>query len=415
MSDQQLFDSKSQPIPPLRPDLQLIPVQENGNVLLFFRDQRGYATPDFALNREAGQLLTLFDGQKSINDLESYMGNGVGKDDLLTFIRFLDKNRLLASDYFEQYAEEVEQDYEQSDVHPSVTAGSSYPQDPDELKQYLDKAFAGHDSDQSEEHAPLPKALYAPHIDPRVALESYVKAFTPIRTLKPKRVVLLATSHYAGFYPEIYHERPFVLVNKDFKLPLGTIRRDKQTIRELINADTQAGITTRDRAHRMEHSIELHLLFLSYLWNQDFRIVPFLIRGLDELYYMKKGALGQQLANFSALLSEKFSEDDNTFFLISGDLAHFGKKFGDRSAASTMFDEVATFDQQFLKYGSQNDRSALLDLMKENYDPYRICGFPPLYTFLQSMPDLKGEILSYDLWDERERNSAVTFGSILYK
>ncbi|NIT60682.1 MAG: AmmeMemoRadiSam system protein B, partial [Aliifodinibius sp.] len=138
MSTKQLFDSKSQPIPPLRRDLQIIPVQDNGNALLYFHDQRGYSTPDFALKREAGQLLSLFDGQKSINDLEQHLGTGISKDDLLQFIKLLDKNRVLASDYFENHAERVEAEYEASTVHQSVTAGSSYPADPNELRDYLD-------------------------------------------------------------------------------------------------------------------------------------------------------------------------------------------------------------------------------------------------------------------------------------
>ena len=413
MSKNKLFDSKSLSIPPLRQDIQIIPVQENESTYLYFHDQRGYATSDFALKREAGQLLSLFDGQKSINDLTPHLGNDISKDDLLQFIQLLDKNRVLASDYFESHAETIEAQYESADVHPSVTAGGSYPADPNELKTYLDEGFAKHIDEDIEitEHA---KALYAPHIDPRVALDNYINAFAPIKNLTPKRVVILATSHYAGLYPDIYQNNPFILVDKDFELPLATIASDQHAIEKLLNSDTDLGITTQDRAHRMEHSIELHLLFLSYLWDHNYEIVPFVVRGLDDLYYMKDGQLGKQLHNFSNKLRILFGEDEETFFLISGDLAHFGKKFGDSSPASTMFDDVKQFDKRFLNYGSNNNSEAMLELMKDQYDPYRICGFPPLYTFLQSMPDLKGDILSYDLWDERERESAVTFGSILY-
>lgn len=414
MNNENLFSSKTKPIPELRRDLQIIPVQDNGSTLLYFHDQRGYATQDFALRREAGQLLSLFDGQKSINDLEPYLGKGVNKDDLLQFIKLLDKNRVLASDYFKNHAETVETEYEASTTHQAVTAGSSYPANPNELRDYLDEAFAKY-AKGNIKAVNSAKALYAPHIDPRVALDSYIKAFAPIRNLQPKRVVMLATSHYAGIYPDLYQNDPFILINKDFEMPLGTIPRDEKAIEELQHADTDVGISSLDRAHRMEHSLELHLLFLSYLWDHHFEIVPFLTRGLDDLFYMEEGYLSQQLDNFSILLNKKYGNDDDTFFLISGDLAHVGKKFGDDSPAATMFDDIENFDKLFLDFGSNNDRESMLALMKEEYDPYRICGFPPLYTFLQTMPDLKGKVLSYDLWDERERDSAVTFGSILYQ
>ena len=414
MSNSKLFNSLTEPIPQVRNDIQIIPIEENGSPYLYFHDERGYATANLALHREAGTLLSLIDGRKSVDDLESYLGEDVTKQDLLQFIQFLDKNRLLASEHLRAHINRTEEAYEKSDLHESVTAGSSYPEEPTELRQYLSEAFEKHADTHQAEFNGQPKALYAPHIDPRVALDSYVKAFAPIRELKPQRVVVIATSHYAGMYPEIYKEEPFVLVNKDFKLPLGTIQRDSEAIKMLVQAEGNTGITVHDRAHRMEHSIELHLLFLSYLWDHDFKVVPFLTRGLDDLYYMEDGYLGEQLENFSSLLNKKFGDDQDTFFLISGDLSHIGKKFGDSEAASTMFDKVNRFDKKFLEYGSQNKRGDLLELMKTDMDPYRICGFPPLYTFLQSMPELKGEILSYDLWDERERESAVSFGSILF-
>jgi len=343
MANDKLFNSTTEPIPEVRRDLQIIPIEENGDSYLYFHDQRGYATPDLALNQQVGTLLSLLDGQKSIDDLKPYMSADVGEQELLQFIQFLDKHRLLSSDYFLQHARSIEREYEESTLHQSVTAGGSYPKAPEALRQHLDEAFSTIQAPTPESENP--KALYAPHIDPRVALDSYAKAFAPLRNLTPKRVVIIATSHYAGLYPDLYKESPFVLINKDFELPHGIIQRDKDAIQELQKAEGANGISLQDRAHRMEHSIELHLLFLRYIWQHDFQVVPFLVRGLDDLYYMKDGHLGQQLEHFSSLLRNRFGVDDETFFLISGDLAHFGNKFGDEQAASTMFDEVEQFDR----------------------------------------------------------------------
>lgn len=413
MAKDNFFSSETKPIPEVRRDIEIIPIQDNGDSYLFFRDPRRYAPPELALHRDTETLLSLLDGRKSINDLEAYLGTNVTKQDVLQFVQFLDKNRLLNSTFFSEYAQKKERDYEQSNTHQSVTAGSSYPQNPKELTAYLDEAFNQYTTNGIVQKTP-PKALYAPHIDPRVALDSYVKAFAPIKKLQPERVVILATSHYSGWYPELYEDHPFILVDKDFDLPLKTIKRDTEVI-EYLQSYEDCGIALHDRAHRMEHSIELHLLFLSYLWQHDFSIVPFLVSDLQELLYLDDGHQGQLLNRFSTLLNDQFAQDDKTFFLISGDLAHVGKKFGDKQPASTLFEQVEAFDQQFMHHGSSNRPKKLLKLMAQNIDPYRICGFPPLYTFLNSMPDLKGEVINHDLWDERERESAVTFGSILYR
>jgi AmmeMemoRadiSam system protein B len=416
-----LFCSKSEPIPSIRRDLQLIPIQDNGQSYIYFYDSMGYATPDFALDSSAGAIINLMDGRKSIEDLRPFLGDGITTDQLLEYIQFLDKNRVLHSEYFQQHSAYLEQQYEQSDIHQSATAGFSYPKKPEALKKYLHENFARANYWKNESAISdrnTIRALYAPHIDPRVGLESYAEAFSAISHLRPKRVVILATSHYAGLHPEVYGETPFIISSKDFDLPLGTIKTDKQGIRELLDKhgenETDAGITDRDRAHRMEHSIELHLLFLSYLWDHDFKIIPILVSSLEEVLYMKKGHRGQQLENFAKLINGKYGMDRETLFLISGDLSHIGKKFGDDQPAQYLFKEVKAFDRQFMDHASHSRHSKLRELMSESYDPYRICGFPPLYTFLKCMPKLKGDIINYDLWHEEERESAVSFGSILY-
>ena len=413
MNKLEIFNSKTDSIPPIRRDLEIIPVQENGNSYLYFHDSLGYATQNFALDQQAARVLNLLDGRKSIESLSPYLGEEVNKDQLLDYIQFLDEHRLLHSDYFKKYAEEVEQKYEASHIHESVTAGLSYPTDPDELKNYLDEAFSKVESSE-DKHPKNIRALYAPHIDPRVGLDSYAKAFSAIRHLKPKRVVILATSHYAGMYPDVYENKPFIINNKDFKTPLGTIQADKNAIHSLLENASEFGLTNKDRAHRIEHSIELHLLFLSYIWNHTYSIVPILVNGFDELLYMPDGYQGEQIDAFARHLGQQFGDDKDTFFLISGDLAHVGKKFGDAQPARQLFEEVKQFDKQFLEAAEQGSEENMLELIKEDLDPYHTCGFPPLYTFLKSMADLKGNTISYDLWDEHERESAVSFASIIY-
>tara|TARA_R110000868_G_scaffold259361_5_gene517294 strand:+ start:59196 stop:60431 length:1236 start_codon:yes stop_codon:yes gene_type:complete len=407
------FNSITLPIPPIRLDVQVIPIEQQGESFLYFYDSLGYITPDFALPSSVEHILSLINGNHSVTDLLAFSDEEIDKDQILGYIQFLDKNRLLDSEYFASFADELEHLYEQSNFHQNTTAGISYPKGPGELKKYLDDAFEEH-----EQSTPVSKAkgLYAPHIDPRVGLSSYVKAFSAIKKLKPKRVVILATSHYAGLYSKLYDEAPFIVSDKTFIMPNGEVSSDKPSIDVILNSFQDlslAGISNQSRAHRIEHSIELHLLFLNHIWLHEFEIVPILVGGLDELLYSKNSFKEQQLDGFSSRIQELDNEE--TFFLISGDLSHFGHKFGDQKEASKMFDEVKLNDKRFMDIGASGNPDKLVALMKEEYDPYRICGFPPLLTFLKIFPNLKGEIQSYDLWDERELESAVTFGSILYR
>jgi AmmeMemoRadiSam system protein B len=411
-----IFNSLTDPIPPLRFDVQIIPIKQNGETYLYFQDQYRYATSDFAVPQSARSMLSLFDGQRSVEDIMEFSENGVTKEQILEYVQFLDENALLYSTHFKEHAASTELDYEQSEIHKSITAGLSYPDDPEEMARFFEEAF---EKLPTSEPVQAAKALYAPHIDIRVGMNSYVKAFSSIKDLKPKRVVVLATSHYSGMHSDIYEERPFVIANKDFEMVNGTVKADRnsiQKIKEQIGDDAEHyGITFQDRAHRIEHSIEQHLLFINHLWEHEFSMIPIVVGSLDELFYKADGFQGQQVDNFSGLLAELFGDDDETFFLISGDLAHIGKKFGDDKPAKELFEDIRPFDESFLDFSASSSPQKLLNLMSEKYDPYRICGFPPLYTFLKTKPGLKGEILTYDIWDESERESGVSFGSILYQ
>jgi|TARA_R100000005_G_C4993207_1_gene200313 AmmeMemoRadiSam system protein B len=410
-----IFKSYTDPIPPLRYDVQIIPIKQNGETFLYFQDQMGYTSSDFAVPHSAQSLFSLFDGSRSVEDILEFSDEKITKEQVLEYVQFLDEKALLHSSYFKAHAEMKESNYEEFGVHENITAGLSYPDDAEELEHFLNEAFEKLPASEPVESA---KALYAPHIDYRVGLNSYIKAFSSIKNLKPKRVIILATSHYSGLYPDLYEEHPFVISNKDFEMVNGTVKADRKAIQkiedQINNDEISYGVTFQDRSHRIEHSIELHLVLLNHLWNHDFEIVPIVVGSLDELFYKSDGFQGQQVENFSGLLRDLFGSDEDTFFSISGDLAHIGKKFGDNRPAKELFDEVRSFDESFLDFGASGNSDKILNLMSKKYDPYRICGYPPLYSFLKAFPNSSGEILTYDVWDEEEQDSGVSFGSILY-
>lgn len=140
--------------------------------------------------------------------------------------------------------------------------------------------------------------------------------------------------------------------------------------------------------------------------------MPILVGGIDEIFYKQDGDTGKKIAAFAEQL--RAMDTDDTFYLVSGDLSHVGKKFGDSNTAGSMRPDVESFDEEFLNRATANDAQKMLEHISENYDPYRICGFPPLYTFMSSFPDLRGKSINYHWWDEYERESAVSFGSISF-
>ena len=437
-----LFNSVTDPVPPVRHDIELIAVEDSGREYIYLHDGMGYATPKMVLDRDFAGILHFFDGKRSITDILGELSNGragsisadgggnpvsdtAGEAEadadadvpapamrLLDIIRYLDENGLLQSPFYREKKRETEESFEAASVRMPVCAGSSYPESADAIRALFDEAFSRVQAPGDYQKNSGIKALYAPHIDIRVGLDVYARAFGPLKNLRPKRVVILATSHYSGLYYPYYDNLPFMVSRKDFKTPLGRLKSDIEFCEHLAEAGDEAGVTLRDRSHRIEHSIELHLLFLQYLWDHDFSIVPVLVGPLEELMYMNGSHQSGQVGKFSARLRSLL--DDDTLVLISGDQAHVGRKFGDSIPASELFEDVREFDRQFLDQAAGGSADGILEQVRAVSDEYRICGFSPLYTWLKTAGSARGRVTAYDLWDERERESAVSFGSVLY-
>ncbi|TVQ68639.1 MAG: hypothetical protein EA363_10855, partial [Balneolaceae bacterium] len=241
-----LVSSVEMKLPPIRSDVEMIPVTHEGSELIYFHDPQGYLPGPIALDRQIAALVPMLNGQFSVRDicedLKRY-GSDVDEGHLLAFVRQLDEARLLLSPWFRHCKTEIEETFEKRDVRPAACAGSTYPSEAGEIREMLDAAFAsngrsdshgfpesrnasgfpepgqceGFSKEQADGTNGFIKALYAPHIDLRVGLASYVPAFRPLADLRPRRLVLLATSHYAESYYPLYDGKPFIATRKDFE------------------------------------------------------------------------------------------------------------------------------------------------------------------------------------------------------
>jgi AmmeMemoRadiSam system protein B len=318
-----VYQNPELPVPPLRYDINMIPFNDEDGDWVLFYDTFGYAVPDMTLPSNFAPLFQLFDGRQTLSSIHKqyFRKSDFSLSDLTNLIYQLDQSRLLHSSYFRKFVDEFEGAFETSANRLATCTDSCYPSDSSELRKWLDAAFAEHPNSE-----PTPfKALYAPHIDYRVGIKTYVKAFSALRELKPKRVVILGTSHYAGYYGKLYENRPFIFSGKDLKTPLGLLKSNKSIHDQASKLDgLQYGISMNDRAHRVEHSIELHALLCQYLWGDAIEVVSILVGSLEEYVLFESGTQGKQIQKMASFI--RSLDDGETLFLVSGDQAHIGKK-----------------------------------------------------------------------------------------
>ena len=157
--------------------------------------------------------------------------------------------------------------------------------------------------------------------------------------------VIIGTSHYSG--------HRFTLTRKNFQTPLGVMPTDQTYIDRLVSHYGSGLFDDEWLAHFPEHSIELEVVFLQYLYEErrDIRIVPLVVGSFQDAvvgrtFPDKQGDIGGMIA---ALRSVEAETNEPICYIISGDLAHLGPKF----------DDPEPVQQPLLKHSRKQDQDLM--------------------------------------------------------
>lgn len=186
-----------------------------------------------------------------------------------------------------------------SAVRPAAVAGSFYPGEPSalasEVASYLAQARSAAAS------ARPPKAIIAPHAgyiySGPIAASVYAR-LEPLRG-RVKRVVLAGPAH------RVWVDGIAVPSAAAFDSPLGTVRLDREAIEKLRALPFAE---TSDRAHALEHSLEVHIPFLQSVLG-DFELVPIVV--------------GDASPAEMAQVLDLLWGGDETLVVVSSDLSHY--------------------------------------------------------------------------------------------
>lgn len=174
-------------------------------------------------------------------------------------------------------------------------AGSFYPDEKNELLKYFD-FFT-----QSQQHFDLhlnPRAIIVPHAGYIYSGIVANIAYTQIKNLKPKRVIVIGPSH------RHYLNGASVSLFDKYESPLGDLDIDKEFAQSLIK---KYDCLDFDENAHMEHSTETQIPFIkNYL---DTKVLEIVYGKID-------------YEELSKILSELLIDKDN-FIVISTDLSHF--------------------------------------------------------------------------------------------
>jgi MEMO1 family protein len=402
----------------LRRDLDIMPSPVPDRPGLLIRDPFGYARTTLIIPPPLVPCVALFDGASSELDLRSALVRATGDlqvGDLLAQLRdALDGGGFLENEAFERMREERQKAFVEAPVREPAHAGSGYPDDRDALlrtlRGFMESAPTREPRGGSARGALV--GIAAPHVSPEGGFASYAAAYSELGPeLADRTFVILGTSHYGP--PE-----RFGITRKPYRTPLGAARVDTQAVERLIREAGAAAIV-EDYCHAVEHSIEFQVLFLQHVVAPDVRVVPILcgpfarsLAGLgapedDEGVRRMLAALGELAAR----------EGRRVVFVLGIDMAHIGRRYGDRFAARAgqgRMQAVAEQDERRLRAVVAGDADTFWDVLRPNGDELHWCGSAPLYAFLKAVRFDAGEVLRYEQWNIDDQ-SVVSFAGLAFR
>jgi AmmeMemoRadiSam system protein B len=289
-----------------------------------------------------------------------------------------------------------------------------YEADPDALRRQLHRLFTG-PGGPGRPAEPKPdgrlRAALVPHIDYHRGGVGFAWGFREVfERTDASLFVIIGTSHYSA--------HRFTLTRKHFKTPLGVVETDQRAIDRLV-AHYGDGLFDDEPCHLPEHSIELEVVFLQYLYEgrRPFRIVPLVVGTFQDAVERSEppGQRPDIARMIEALRRMEAETPEPICYLISGDLAHVGPKFGDpEPVRPPLLQHSREQDQKILRQAEAADLLGYFRVIAEENDRRRICGLPPTFTALAAARPRRGKLLHYDQYVHPRGHESVSFASVAF-
>lgn len=254
---------------------------------------------------------------------------------------------------------------------PFQYAGSFYPEKAGDIKTFIEKAFK--EATPNESHKKKPKIIIVPHAGYVYSGSVAAYAYKAISRFNYTNILLLGPSHYVLASNQI-----LTCTYKNFEIPLGNIATFKPENLPSLFKDN-------DNAHAVEHSLEVQLPFLKYLY-KNCKIFPQLINEGDEKFLTSIGDFEAQYLNSSV---------DN-LLIISSDLSHYHS-----------YDEAQNIDQKTI------EAILLLD-EKGLKNSGEACGLIPILIGLKIAKKLKLKPVLLRVANSGDTTSSFTVPAVGY-
>lgn len=394
-------------LPQLRPYLAAAQDSQDPRFVFIWDRLRIGAEPQRVTLREF-DWVKLFNGQRTLRDIQAEairqrQGELLPLHLFVTLAERLEKALFLDGPLFRRRVEDPIRE-------PSCIG--CYPERPDAIRRQLTDLFLRGPGLPREQQADGQlRAALIPHMDYARGGLTFAYGFKEVFERSDASLfVIIGTSHYSS-------ER-FTLTRKSFKTPLGVVPTDQGFIDRLV-AHYGDGLFNDELTHLPEHSIELEVVFLQFLYNgrRHIRIVPLVVGSFQDCVMTGDSPLGADDIRrmVEALRRAEAEIGEPICYIISGDLAHIGPKFGDNEPVGEPWLSLSRDqDHAILRAVEAADPKGYFRVIAAESDCRRICGLPPTFTLLEAIRPNHGQVLHYDQFVHAKGYESVSFASAAF-
>jgi hypothetical protein len=205
---------------------------------------------------------------------------------------------------------------------------------------------------------------------------------------KPDTAVILGPNHTG------YGSALALMNDGVWRTPLGDVEVDAETADQIMQETRLVDVD--DLAHRFEHSIEVQLPFLQYLYGSEFKFVPI-------CYQMQDLASADEVGN--ALV--EVLADKNAVVIASSDMTHYEPQ-----------KNASTKDLAALKAVEAMDAKHFYSIIETQN--VTACGYGPIATVITTSKGLgakEAKILSYKSSGDitGDYSSVVGYAAVSFK
>jgi len=400
--------------PKLR-DIRFQPAMGRGQQGFVLSDPLGIGQETLFMPTYMSFLLNLLDGTRDIGTIktgfELRTGRIINLSDLELLISRLDEGFLLENENFLQAYQNAIDDYRASPVRPPILAGSCYPEDTEVLKDNIQKCL-DQVSDDSVQETDDVVGLISPHIDYQRGANIYAKVWSKAKKAleQAELIVILGTDHVDG-------KGRITLTYQNYETPLGVIQTAKDIVEEFADELGDDAFVS-ELNHRGEHSIESALIWLQYLLgDKTCAVVPILCGSFYTFIEDGESPLKAKQIAATINMIKNLYQRRRTIVVAAADLSHMGPEFGD----SIPMDiggraKMARDDEELIQVMCQGDAEDFFSLIQKEKDCRHVCGVPPIYITLSSMPAAQGISVGYAMCPaSADRTSLVSICGVLYQ